>query len=280
MRKKNSNLHGSEVIYILVSKTKHSFFIAQGTEKTLRETYRHHIKLHRVGSENFINSLSPERPCLFILERVDSEDECNLLLVWLRILRENGFESFNHPELIEQSEHLYYDNREAYKKRKHTDLSEILSCKNCLVPTYKKETCARYLPSSESNATPIISRDERNRTKEIRIRVTEEEYTAICKQAKIQKMQIGPYIRTVAKNPIILKFDYSIISEHAKELAEIRTSINRLIYTIDAANYYLPKEIATIVSLMDAAFKSENQLLATMRKIREKGNRLLKEYFK
>ena len=280
MRIENSNPQGNEVIYILVSKSKHSFFIAQGTEERLRETYRHHIKLHRAGSVNFINCLSPERPCLFILERIDPEDECNLLLVWLRILRENGFESFNHPELIEQSEHLYYDNRKAYEKRKHTDLSEILSCKNCLVPTYKKETCTRYLPFSESNATPFISRDERKRTKEIRIRVTEEEYTAICEQAKMQKMQISPYIRTVAKNPIILKFDYSIISEHTKELAEIRTSINRLIYTIDAANYYLPKEIATIVSLMEAAFESENQLLATMRKIREKGNRVLKEYFK
>ena len=280
MRKKNSNSQGSEVVYILVSKTKHSFFIAQGTEERLRETYRHHIKLHRAGSVNFINCLSPERPCLFILERIDPEEENNLLLVWLRILRDNGFESFNHPELIEQSEHLYYDNREAYKKRKHTDLSEILSCKNCLVPTYKRETCARYLPFSESNAAPLISQDETKRTKEIRIRVTEQEYNAICEQAKIQKMQIGPYIRTVAKNPIILKFDYSIISEHTKELAEIRTSINRLIYTIDAANYYLPKEIASIVSLMEAAFESENQLLATMRKIREKGNRLLKEYFK
>ncbi len=118
MRKKNFTPQGNEVIYILVSKNRYSFFIAKGAEETLRETYRHHLKLRRAGSVNFINGLFPERPCLFVLEKIDPEERSNLLLVWLRILREKRLVSFNHPELIEQSEHLYYDNIRAYEKRK------------------------------------------------------------------------------------------------------------------------------------------------------------------
>lgn len=108
------------------------------------------------------------------------------------------------------------------------------------------------------------------RKKEIRIMVSEEEYERILKNAKKLNMQTAPYIRTVAQSPTIVKFDYSVISEHTKAIGEIRTCINRLIYTIEATNNYLPKEIHTIVSLMQEIFKSENRLLKQTRTAHEK----------
>lgn len=140
MKKRKEN----QVVYILLNKTKRSFFIAQGTEETLRETYRHHLKSRREYSEKFIADCGDERPCLFILEQIAPDEQANLLLVWLRILQENGYVCFNSPVLIEMAEHLYIDSTIAYNKRKDTKLSELLSCSGCLVPAYNKQTCPRH----------------------------------------------------------------------------------------------------------------------------------------
>ncbi len=99
------------------------------------------------------------------------------------------------------------------------------------------------------------------RTKEIRIMVSAEEYERILKNAAKLEMQTAPYIRAIAQSPTIVNYDYSVISNHTKEIAEIRNCINRLIFTIDATNNYLPRDIHTIVSLMQEIFKSESRLL-------------------
>ena len=218
---------------------------------------------------NFIKNVEPDRPCLFILERINPEENINLLLVWLRILRENRFTSFNSKDLIEQSEQLNYDNMKAYEQRRNLDISEITACNNCLIPTFKKEICTRYLNFSELESkekqVPLTLETQRKRTNEIRIRVSEEEMKKIEANAKELKMPVSNFVRTVAKNPIIRPYDYRIISAHTKEIGEIRTCINRLIFTIEATNNYLPKEITTIVNLMKEIFNGENRLLKMIR---------------
>lgn len=107
------------------------------------------------------------------------------------------------------------------------------------------------------------------RAKEIRIMVSEAEHERISKNAAKLKMQTAPYIRAIAQSPTIVNYDYSVISNHTKEIAEIRNCINRLIFTIDATNNYLPRDIHTIVSLMQEIFKSENRLLKQTRTAHE-----------
>ena len=115
------------------------------------------------------------------------------------------------------------------------------------------------------------------RTREIRIMVSEEEYERILRNAKRADMQTAPYIRAVAQSLTIVRYDYSVISEHTKAIGEIRTCINRLIFTIDATNNYLPQDIQTIVSLMQEIFKSERHLLRQTRTAHDKlRNELLK----
>lgn len=267
MRKQKEN----QVVYVLLSKSKRSFFMACGTEDTLRETYRHHIKKRRKHSLRFLSDCAPERPCLFILERINPEEDVNLLLVWLRILRENGYTCLNHSDMIEDSESLFINNKAAYNKRKDTDLSKLLSCEGCLVPKYNEITCPHYSTfEHHNNARPYIAKQQRKREKEIRIRVSTEEYERIAACAREQKMRLGPYIRKVAQSPIIRHYDYKVISDHTKEIAEIRNSINRLIFTIDASKNYLPREITTIVGIMQSIFEGENLLLKTIREQQEK----------
>ena len=108
------------------------------------------------------------------------------------------------------------------------------------------------------------------REKEIRIMVSSEEYEQIRFRAKGLGMQVAPYIRRVAQSPVIVNYNYNEICNHTKEIAEIRNSINRLIFTIEATNNYLPRDIVSIVNLMQEIFRSENRLLQQTRQNHEK----------
>jgi hypothetical protein len=104
------------------------------------------------------------------------------------------------------------------------------------------------------------------RDHDIRVRVTEEEYENIKLSAEMVDMQVAPYIRKVAQNPTIVRFDYSAIRAHTKQLGNIQRSINMLIYTFYINNDYLPKEIEAIVSYMKQVWETENKLLEEVRK--------------
>ena len=107
------------------------------------------------------------------------------------------------------------------------------------------------------------------REKTIRITVTNHEYELIQNYAGRLKMQVNPYVRRVALNPTIKVFDHRVVSDHTKVIGEIRNSINRLIFTIEATNNYLPREIETIVNYMNEIFETENKLLETIIKMRK-----------
>lgn len=81
-------------------------------------------------------------------------------------------------------------------------------------------------------------------------------------------MQVSPYLHRVAKNPIIRPYNFNMVSEHTKEISRMRREINRLVYTIEVTNYYLPKELITIIQIFEHLLKLENELLITLRKIR------------
>lgn len=145
-----------QVVYILLNKKNRQFFIARGAENTLRETYRHHLKMRRDYSKDFVKACLPERPCLFILERIDPECEENLMLIWLRIFLDNGYTCHTHSDIIDAAHTLYLTNQLAYDKRKDTDLSKLLSCDNCILPIYNRTCCPDY-PGENLDNTCIKS---------------------------------------------------------------------------------------------------------------------------
>ena len=104
-----------------------------------------------------------------------------------------------------------------------------------------------------------------SRQHEIRIKVNDDELDNIRLNAEILGMQVTPYVRRVALNPHITLFDYSAIRNHTKQLSRIEQSINRLIFTIDLRNDYLPKEIDGIVDYIEKIWKTENELLREVR---------------
>jgi DNA primase catalytic subunit len=101
---------------------------------------------------------------------------------------------------------------------------------------------------------------------EIRVKVTEPEYSAIKLNADILGMKIAPYIRKVAQNPNIINFDYSAIERHTKQVGKIVNSVNQLVFTIEVNNDYQPKEIEGIRDYVQEILETENKLLKEIRK--------------
>lgn len=115
--------------------------------------------------------------------------------------------------------------------------------------------------------------EKRQKEKTIPIRVSSEEKEIIEGNAKKLKMTTGNYVRHVAMNPTIIQENYNVIFEHTKEITGVRNAINRMIFSIEASNNYLPREIETIVFYMNEIFKSENKLLRELRRERRNERR-------
>lgn len=100
------------------------------------------------------------------------------------------------------------------------------------------------------------------REKLIHLRLSEKEEEIIKENAARLNMEVRPYIRMVAQNPTIIQNNYTAIQEHTRQIGRITNSINRLIYTIDLNNDYLPKEIDGIADYIEKIWETENELLA------------------
>lgn len=100
-----------------------------------------------MGTKHFIDAINPSRPCLFILEELPYttiSEANNHLLVWLKILIENNYTSFNTHKIIEQSKQLYFRNKQLYEERKVLNIPNIFTCENCKMPKYKNHICEKH----------------------------------------------------------------------------------------------------------------------------------------
>lgn len=252
-----------QVVYVLLNKKAKSFFIAAGSENTLRETYRHHMNGRRDRSRQFVLDCAPDRPCLFILERIDPETGINYMIVWLRILLENGYTAYIHPDFIDMSAHLYMYNQAAYEARKDIDLERKFACEGCCVPDYRGQSCALRPSSKPRQTTPKKdSRKDHDQRKVIRLRFSEEEHAYLKRQAQKHNMPVSHYIIEAAKNPTIIEMDYRDIDAHTQELKEVSRGISRIAFTIEATNTYLDRQIQSVVDLMYGAWLGQKKLLA------------------
>lgn len=149
------NKKENRIIYVLLSPSEKIFYINHCLNSSFKETYRHNIKGRRESTKKFINQISPERPCVFVLENMSltKSEAYNYVLVWIKIFLENGYECFNSTKLIELTNYLYFNNRKLYDQKKTINLKNILSCENCLIPVYNHLTCEYYHKNNDETET-------------------------------------------------------------------------------------------------------------------------------
>lgn len=150
----------NRIIYVLLSPTEKFFYINHCLKSSIKETYRHNFKGRRTSSKYFIEKISPQRPCIFILENIytTKSDAYNHLLIWIKVFIENGYKSFNNQKSIARAERLNFYNSTLYEKKRNENLEEFLSCKNCYLPTYKNIVCKKY--TNEMNGEKCENENE------------------------------------------------------------------------------------------------------------------------
>ena len=137
----------NRLIYAFVCPTKKQFYIWHCLEESLDETYRHHVKGRRDATRAFMDAVKPHRPCVFVLEelpRATIPKAYAHVLVWMKIMMEQGYTSFNYETSIEQAEHLYYEQNERYLERRECDMNDLLVCDRCEKPVFKNMPCPFY----------------------------------------------------------------------------------------------------------------------------------------
>lgn len=146
MRKSKNNFYTQKkdrIIYILLSPREKIFHINHCTKTSLEQTYREIFNEKRYATNKFIKKIKPDYACLFMIEETNSSisDTYKIILVWIKILIENGYESYNYQKTIEASKTLSPANKILYDARKNISLEQMFSCKNCVVPFYKNKKC-------------------------------------------------------------------------------------------------------------------------------------------
>ncbi len=265
-------------IYVLISKTKKCFLVYHCRTSSLRETYRHILAGERCFSKKFFEKIGNERPCIFELERLNTtvSKAYNHILVWIKIFIENGFESCNYDTTIEYSDYLYTKNKNIYENFKGTDIEQLLSCKNCNVPTYKNKTCECYDELNANKESILTQKVKRKRSKEVRIKVNEYEYQSIVNNAKKLKMQTNNYIRKALKGNKIFIYNEEIVAKHSAEIICLRRLINDIIFIIDASNNYIPKVIGYCADAIQELFSLEKKLLRLLLKLKKNEDEIYK----
>lgn len=146
-RKDKYRTREDRLIYALVSPCDHHVWINHCLSSALQEIYRHNIKGRRYASHRFFDALDAPRPCLFVLEdlpRSTIHEAYGLILAWIRVLTENGYQCFNYQTILDYAQDLNDKNRARYEERKNLNVQELLACDKCMKPTYKRVTCDRY----------------------------------------------------------------------------------------------------------------------------------------
>lgn len=236
---KKYELKNSEyTIYVLLHKSSKTFFVDFSTEKLLLNSYSKHFSERNLKTKNWISKLklSQEKPCIIPLENLFSNRyECfKLVLVWTKIFLENNFSSIANDSFIEEAQTIYEENFELYKEnRKHISISEIIDCKNCVLPNYSHIKCSEYT----ENGIEKLKRKPSSK-KRIEIRVDEDEKQIIEEAAAEEGMPLASFIKARAIEGKI------VIIDHSEELNDALVKANEI-------NHFLNSKLNMLIETND-----------------------------
>lgn len=100
-----------------------------------------------------------------------------------------------------------------------------------------------------------------NRTVQIKLLVTPEENEQIRKNAMACDRVLSAYVREMAMNMYVLKYDLDSVTEHTKEISKLSQCINPLVYTICRIGNYFPADLEYILERMNKIYELERQFL-------------------
>lgn len=107
------------------------------------------------------------------------------------------------------------------------------------------------------------------------IRLSEDELEQIQQNATAMNQTVSAYVRYIAKDFCILKYDYDSIFQHTNEITSLRNAINQLVYTIKKTGEYVPADLEYILTKMNEISKSEKEFIGFMLDDEDKKNKAI-----
>lgn len=253
------------VIYLLLFPATKEFFIFHCPKKSVRDYYRQHMHGTYYKTKQRVEDLKKQnlRPCFFILEEVTTTkvDAFNYVIVWTKIFSEAGYEGLDHGNVSVYKDDLLDRNVALYNARKDSDLSGKLICEHCLVKIYNHAHCRNALDYMATDETTSKKNKRDNEKIQLSIRVPEDEYERIKKNAQACGQSISAYLTQNALEMKILELDLNIIAETAAKIHEHRMAAMQLIYTIKKTNNFVPQDLEYILEKTNMILKIQKDSL-------------------
>lgn len=268
MRHTNKNQYKNiteRTIYVIKSPLTEECFVGHCRKDLLISVYQHHKYGERNATRTLCEGLNEQelRPCLYIIETVQctKTEAYKHVVVWVKIISDSGYIVVNQGDTKSYSEDLLEENERRYNERKHTSIANLFRCNNCVVATYNRKQCPAMKVSIDSSGTQRPEQKRRLRDKEIKMRLSEEEYNQIVKNAKACDKTTVAYLRELGLNMCIVPMDLSIVTEHTSVITSYRNAINQLLFTIKKTGNYTPADLEYILEKTRDLLKAENKFL-------------------
>lgn len=257
----------NRTIFVLMSPITKEFYVGYTLRHNMRSTYKDHYIGAKHKTADMVSCLKHDnfKPCCFALETLDCTkvEAYNRVVVWTKILMENGYENLDKGDTICYANDLLDKNIPLYEERKNVSLEEYFDCKNCLFPDYGRQTC-RYkgvpmiLAQKEKEDKKLQNPD--NKTEMISLRFRSDELEQVRKNARALGMTTSAFIRCTACDLLVYRYQHQVVSDHTHQLTALRNAINQLIYSICKTGEYVPSDLEYILDKMDEISVSENKL--------------------
>lgn len=256
------------IIFLLRSPKTKEFFVGHCLPNSLLPIFRQHWSGDRLYTDKCFLSLKKEglHPCLTVLEEVYATpvEAYRYVIAWTKIFVDAGYISLNTGNISCYIEDLQEDALRFFEDRRDKNLEEICDCKSCLVTNYNRKACPFC-----TCATPIkreypksIDTGKTQKTKSLHIRLSEDDWDAIEKNAKVCGKTMSAYVRNVALEMCLLHIEHEYITEHTHEISSYKNAVSVLVYTIMKTQNYVPKDLEYILEKTDMILKLEKQFFA------------------
>lgn len=264
---KNAEDDKKYFIYAILQDISGSVYIHYASEKSRRFVYKDHMAEKSACTKALFQEFKDaeneiSRPKMYSLAGdIYKTDRFAHKLAWIRYFLDHSFTLLNDRYEVTYAGDLRDEALAIYESIKDIPLSEVVSADN--------ETARDFKSRKNVSTEPVEKR--------ISTRVTVSEHAKVKENADELGMSISAYIKTAALNPQIVIYNYESITEHIKELKEIKGMLLPLVSMLFETRNVYQADINKLITLLQGIDESEKRMLRNRKKERDRIRRRLSE---
>lgn len=221
-------------VYVIFSSEQNEFYVGKCKSGNGYQAYKDHVRgKNRQTKPLFILAEQEQTyPKMYLLEsrKMSYELAYSYQIAWTKYFLDKGIKSLSTDDFIALSNTMTTTTKTIYDCICDEPLESVLSEDHVLVGSYQKKK----------------PQDHRKPKNEIKMTVSEKEYSIIMKKAQETGLSMSGYCRNmVLKGQIVVLKDVELI-DYIAELRTAKSLLSNLIYTYTRNGRYFPADIEKI----------------------------------